>query len=82
MKNFQLNNLNNISDAITNLCINSQKPIILIIDEIDKSSLNIISYAVKVITEEKNTLFDDIIKNLDKYNKLDKFIYNMLFRIG
>ncbi|MCL2098957.1 MAG: GxxExxY protein [Oscillospiraceae bacterium] len=35
--------------------------------------------AVKILLEEKNTLFDDIFKNIRNYKKLNEFLYEMLF---
>lgn len=37
-----------------------------------------IQRAIKILLEENNTLFDDLIKNLENNNKLYEFMYNLL----
>lgn len=41
-------------------------------------SLNDVQRAVKILLEESNTLFDDLIKNLEKNKELFEYIYSVL----
>ncbi|MDR3303096.1 MAG: hypothetical protein LBS86_01650, partial [Treponema sp.] len=51
----------------------------LIDENLDKDwSLNGVHAAVKLVLSEANTLFDDMIKNLEEYSDLYQFVYELL----
>ena len=48
-------------------------------EELNKDwDLNGVRKAVKILLEEKNTLFDDVFKNLENDRELSKYIYDLL----
>ena len=47
-------------------------------ENIEKWSYNIILLSLKKLIAEKNTLFDDLIKNLNNYNNLKEYLFNLI----